>query len=99
MPEGEGASAASIDGARPNPFGSHTTLTFSLAGRQHVTVAVYDLAGRVVSELVDREYDAGQYSVAWDGTNDSGAGVASGVYFLGIQVGGAEARRKMVLVR
>ena len=99
VPEGGGASAASIDGARPNPFGSHTTLTFSLAGRQHVTVAVYDLAGRVVSELVDREYDAGQYSVAWDGTNDSGAGVASGVYFLGIQVGGAEARRKMVLVR
>jgi hypothetical protein len=65
----------------PNPFSPRTTVRFFLPDRSHVRLAVYDLAGRLVDVLVDGRRDPGVHRVEWDGTNESRAAVASGVYF------------------
>ncbi|MFH2052246.1 MAG: C1 family peptidase [bacterium] len=70
-----------IDSAWPNPFNPTTNITYHLPRGGHVLVAVYDLKGRKVRTLVDGEQRAGSRTVLWDGRDDAGAGVSSGVYF------------------
>ncbi|MEW6753777.1 MAG: DUF3160 domain-containing protein [Candidatus Latescibacterota bacterium] len=87
----------------PNPFNASTLIRFTvgpeLAG-QRVDLAVYNLAGQAVRQLVGEVLPAGGYSVRWDGTADGGAPVASGVYVLRVcGAGGAEATRRVSLVR
>jgi hypothetical protein len=72
----------------PNPFNPATTIAYSLAGRSHVTIRVYDVAGRVVTTLVDGELEAGPHTIVWDGTTDSGDRAASGVYFMKMEASG-----------
>jgi hypothetical protein len=84
----------------PNPFrGSATTIEFALPEDAHVRVSIHDLAGRLVTVLTDREYEAGTYPVAWNGTNAAGSEVASGVYFVRLEAGGKVVSRKMALVK
>jgi len=71
-----------LDQNYPNPFNPSTTIRFSLPITSNVTVVVYDILGRKVRVLVDQPKGAGVYTVVWDGKNESGWGVASGVYFL-----------------
>jgi flagellar hook assembly protein FlgD len=80
--EGTTTFATRLSHARPNPFNPSTTIAYSLAGRSHVTIHVYDVAGRVVRTLVDGEAEAGEHVIVWDGTTDSGERAASGVYFV-----------------
>ena len=78
-----------LDHARPNPFNPTTTIAYSLAGRSRVTIRVYDVAGRVVTTLVDGEAEAGPHVIVWNGTTDSGKRAASGVYFVKMEGTGA----------
>ncbi len=64
----------------PNPFNPTTEITFAIPNSERVSVIVYDLLGRKVRTLFDKNVSAGQYSVTWDGTNDLGQQTASGVY-------------------
>jgi Tol biopolymer transport system component len=66
----------------PNPFNPSTTIRYSLRTDGFVTLKVYDLSGRVVRTLVNRNEVAGDYSVTLDGTN-----LSSGVYFVRLEVG------------
>ena len=83
----------------PNPFSPATTIRFSLAAPGDVRLAVYDVAGRLVAVLADGPSDGSERTLEWHGVDSSGRAVASGVYFLRLESGGAVATRRMVLLR
>ena len=80
--------------AVPNPFNPATTLTFALPEDAQVKLAVYDISGRKVAELVNGWRDAGVHEVTFDGSH-----LASGVYFYWLEAGKFEVMGKMVLVK
>ncbi len=65
----------------------------------HVRLAIYNVGGQLVRELVDEEAHAGSHTVAWDGHDDVGRKVASGVYLYRLQAGSTALVRRMTLVR
>lgn len=74
-----------LDNNFPNPFPTpsnpSTTIPFVLPEPSHVTIEVFDILGRRVRTLINEDLPSGPASVRWDGTNNSGRSVASGVYF------------------
>lgn len=78
----------------PNPFNNSTIIRFSLAARQEVELAVYNLAGQKVATLAEGMREPGQHTVRWGGRE-----LASGVYLCRLRAGAREERRKMVLLR
>ncbi len=89
-----------ILGSYPNPFNPTTTIRYSLAKRTKVTIAVYDIAGRLVKRLlVDELKDAGNYKTDWDGRNEAGSRVASGVYFCMMRTAEGTSGSKLILLR
>lgn len=95
----EGIGKVSLEQNRPNPFNPTTTITFSLAVDCPTELAVYDVAGRKVAQLVDKQLLAGDYQVSWDGSNHYGKRVASGVYFLRLETPDLCLNRKMTLLK
>ena len=84
----------------PNPFNPATTISFTLPSPRTVDLRVYDIGGRLVRTLVDGESGSGGVnSVVWDGGDNDGRPVASGVYFYRIETGPYTESRKMVLIR
>ncbi|RLI52603.1 MAG: hypothetical protein DRO93_14775 [Candidatus Thorarchaeota archaeon] len=85
----------------PNPFNISTIIKYRISGkgRNRVKLSVYDLLGREVKVLVDGVQDEGEYSVEWDGRDERGFEVSSGVYICQLQEGSAKLVRKMVLVK
>ena len=83
----------------PNPFNPVTTIRFDVKERGHVSLKIYNVAGQLVKTLVDETRDASSYSILWDGTNNLGAKVASGIYFYRLVAGDFEQTKKMVLIR
>ncbi|MFQ5605799.1 MAG: right-handed parallel beta-helix repeat-containing protein [bacterium] len=83
----------------PNPFNPSTTIRFELPLKAEVKITVYDLIGRKVAILVEAEYAAGEHSVFWDGRDQHGRTVGSGVYFVKMQAGRFVQTNKMALVR
>ncbi|MGH2570493.1 MAG: endo-beta-N-acetylglucosaminidase, partial [bacterium] len=83
----------------PNPLGRTTEIRYALPRATRVSLAVYDVAGRIVASLVDREQEAGTYRVQWHGRNRDGREVAPGVYFYRMTAGGFSAVRKLVVIR
>ncbi|MFZ1685549.1 MAG: FlgD immunoglobulin-like domain containing protein [Candidatus Zixiibacteriota bacterium] len=92
-------STFSLHPAYPNPFNPSTTISFDLPKRAEVKLIVFDLLGREVRKLVDQEMAAGAHSVKWDGTNEAGKAVASGVYFFKMTAGEFEKSVKGMLVK
>jgi hypothetical protein len=82
----------------PNPFNPETQISYSLPKEAHVTLTIYSVLGQKVKTLVDELQDAGYKSVHWDGENDSGNKVSSGIYFYRIQAGDYSQTRRMVLL-
>jgi hypothetical protein len=83
----------------PNPFNPSTTIAFGLKEREHVSLRIYDAAGRLVRNLVDETRPAGRYEATWDGRGTNGHVAASGVYFYRLWVGEFEETRKMILLQ
>ncbi len=88
-----------LDQNVPNPFNPNTTIAYSIQERGHVTLAVYDVTGRLVRTLVSDVQSPGGYSVVWDGRSDAGAAVATGVYFYKLDAKGFKQTRKMALLK
>ena len=84
---------------RPNPFNPVTTIGYALPEQAHVTIKVYNVAGALVKTLRDERQEAGSRSVVWDGTNDGGRKVASGVYLCRMSAGAFTDSRVMVLLK
>ncbi len=89
----------SLEQNAPNPFNPSTSIKFTIAEDARVTLVVYDVGGRRVKTLVDRDLKASFYRVAWDGRNENGRNVASGIYFYRLQAGSYVQSRKMILLR
>jgi hypothetical protein len=83
----------------PNPFNPTTAIRYELASAGEVTVRIYDVTGALVRTLEARHRERGRYEVGWNGTNDHGQGVASGIYFYRLRVPGFTQTRKMVLLK
>ena len=88
-----------IRAVRPNPFNPLTTIEFEVAVTGRGVLRVYNVAGRLVTTLREAVFEPGSYEVTWDGTDDSGERVGSGVYLLRFEVeGGTSASMKAVLL-
>ena len=83
----------------PNPFNPSTTIKFDMKAKGHVSLKVYNVAGQLVKTLADGVFNAGSHSVNWDGTNNAGAKVASGVYFYKMETKNFSQTKKMVMLR
>jgi hypothetical protein len=86
----------------PNPFNPATTIRYSIAERSHVTLVIYNAEGERVRMLVDevQSPDAAGAAVVWDGKNDLGSEVSSGVYYCKLTAGGsARATKKLVYLK
>ncbi|MDZ7361781.1 MAG: cohesin domain-containing protein [candidate division KSB1 bacterium] len=86
----------------PNPFNPETTISYTVpasASKTRVTLRLYNTQGQLVRTLVDGEKVAGRYQVVWDGKNDAGAQVSSGVYFYTMRAGSYKATMKMIAVK
>jgi len=87
----------------PNPFNPMTTIAFDIpdAPREahRVSLAVYDLRGRLVRRLVDSDLMPGSHRVAWDGKDEAGRKVSSGIYLYTLKAGVVSLTRKMVAVK
>jgi hypothetical protein len=83
----------------PNPFNPETYIDFALPRSSHVTLTVYNMLGQQVRTLVDEQLSAGPKTATWDGTDDRGRPVSSGIYFYRIQATDFQETRKMVLMK
>jgi len=83
----------------PNPFNPSTTINFSLPQKQMVKLIVYDILGKEVKTLVNGEKDAGSYNVQWNGTNNNGVNVSTGIYIYRITAGSFIQEKKMILMK
>lgn len=97
---GGSASTFKLSQNYPNPFNPSTKIQFSLPQTEKVRLEVYDIQGNLVKSLVDYElYSAGNYEVVWDGTNNHGKKVSSGIYFTKMHAGKFSQTKKMNLVK
>ena len=83
----------------PNPFNSSTTIRFDLAEAGEVELALYNLAGQLVAMPARGSREAGTYALSWDGRDDGGTELASGVYLYRLVAGGQTETRKLLLLR
>ncbi len=83
----------------PNPFNPETVISFQLSAFSFVTLKVYDVLGREVASLVNEEKPAGRYQINWNGTDNFGGKVTSGVYFYTLKAGNFSSVRKMVVLK
>lgn len=83
----------------PNPFNPRTTIPFELANHGEISLAIYDLRGALVRVLDDDTHEAGFHAATWDGTNEAGQAVATGVYVVRLQAGGVSDTRRIVLIK
>jgi len=83
----------------PNPFNMQTSIDFSIPRTGHVTIDVFNVLGRRVRRLVDETLSAGHKTTHWDGQDDLGVEVSSGLYFYRITAGSYQETRKMTLLK
>jgi hypothetical protein len=88
------AGEPALGNAYPNPFNPVTRLTYFVPDAAHVRLAVYDVTGRLVAELVNGAVDAGEHAIEWDAK-----GLASGVYFGRLETGGVVDIQRLVLLK
>ena len=99
-----GASSDPVSGVRfsppfPNPVSDRVVLSFELSMAGRAVLEILNAAGERVATIVDDVRDAGPHDVLWDGRDERGRPVASGVYFCKLSVGGADVTRKLVVIR
>jgi hypothetical protein len=93
------ALAFRLHAAVPNPFNPSTQIAFDLPQAGPVRLAVYDLRGARVRLLADGPFPAGRQLAVWDGRDDAGRGLASGVYFIRLDAGDRRAQQKALLLK
>jgi len=83
----------------PNPFNPATTVAYSIPERCSVAVKIYDVSGKCVACLVDRQQEKGSHAVEWNGKDEKGNSAASGIYLCRLAAGNQTISRKMVLLK
>ena len=83
----------------PNPFNPSTTIEFFIPDTEHVSLQVFNVSGRLIRTLVDDTSEPGSHSITWDGLDENGNSVPSGVYFSRIRTEKTTLSKKMILLR
>jgi hypothetical protein len=83
----------------PNPFNPVTHIRFSLAQSEKVKLEVFNILGQKVNTLVNNKLNIGQYEIKWDGKNESGNLLGSGIYFYRLKAGDYIKTRKMIFLK
>ena len=83
----------------PNPFNPSTAIEYQIAEAGQVRLAIYNLLGQEVRVLVDARTEAGHYTITWDGKDQLGRQVASGIYLYRLQAADFSAARRMMLLK
>ena len=83
----------------PNPFNPTTTIEYQIQKNDFVTIKIFNSIGQLVKTLINESKQSGEYSVIFDGKNDAGQKVSSGVYFYQLQVGDFISNKKMILLK
>ncbi|RLC49856.1 MAG: hypothetical protein DRH79_08465 [Candidatus Cloacimonadota bacterium] len=95
--------ATKLNGNYPNPFNPVTTIGYSIKETGNVTLEVYNLRGQLVKRLVNEVKQTGDYTVNWNGTDNSNKSVSSGVYFYKMvsegNIGRYTSTKKMILMK
>jgi len=91
--------AYSLEQNYPNPFNPETRISYSLPEQAYVKLSIYDINGTLVKTLQDGNQSTGKYESVWNGKNDFGIKVGSGVYFYRIQANSFVKTRKMILLK
>jgi hypothetical protein len=98
--EGEGVPETyTLQQNYPNPFNPTTTIEYAIPAAGRVTLEVYNMLGERVASLVDNMQEAGFYRVGWDGRDNNGAAVATGVYLYRVKSGDFSSVRKLLLLK
>ncbi|MCK4775447.1 MAG: T9SS type A sorting domain-containing protein, partial [Candidatus Krumholzibacteria bacterium] len=84
---------------RPNPFNPNTSIRYTISRASLVSLRVYSTSGELIRTLVDQRVPSGLQEAMWDGTNDAGSPVASGVYVYRLRAGNVTRSKKMVLLK
>ncbi|HOH97125.1 MAG TPA: FlgD immunoglobulin-like domain containing protein, partial [Candidatus Cloacimonadota bacterium] len=91
--------ATVVSGNYPNPFNPTTTIEYSIKNPSHVIMGVYNSRGALVKMLVDAQKTPGFYQIAWNGEDNSGNEVSSGVYFIVLKADSVISSRKMLMMK
>jgi hypothetical protein len=83
----------------PNPFNPETYISFTVPERAHASLTIYNVLGKAIRVLVDREMSAGSHTLRWDGTDEFGTPVSSGIYFYRLKAGAFDHTMRMVLMK
>ncbi|MFH2051164.1 MAG: DUF5005 domain-containing protein [bacterium] len=97
--EGAPGEGGPVLAAAPNPFNPRTEVSFRLDEAQPVTVAVYDVAGRMVKSLADGAFPAGAHTLTWDGRDHAGRSCPAGIYFCRLRTATAQSSTALSLVK
>jgi hypothetical protein len=83
----------------PNPFNPSTVIKYALPKAEYVTIKIYNMLGQEIVTLLNAKMDAGTYKVTWNGTDNSGAKVATGSYIYRVVAGNNIVTKKMILLK
>ena len=83
----------------PNPFNAHTTISFNLQSTENVELSIYNVVGQKIVTLQNSPMNAGEHSVIWDGRDNKGNEVASGIYFYRLSAGNLTETKRMTFLK
>ena len=83
----------------PNPFNPTTRIDYTLKNTGFVELSIFNSKGQLIKNLINENQEKGNYSVIWNGKNNEGISVASGVYFYKLQTEFAQLTKKMLLMK
>src|SRR6185503_4009226 len=92
------ARAHVLEPSFPNPTSGTSTIAFSLGRAEHVSLGVYDLAGRLITRLIDARVPEGRHVIRWDGLDTAGRRVPAGVYHYRLRSDSTSERSNVVMV-
>jgi hypothetical protein len=90
-------STARIGSVSPNPFSNETRISFSLDNESNVSMVVYNLEGQVIRILASQNFNSGSHEIIWDGRNDAGNEVSSGIYLLKLETDRGVDFKKLII--
>ena len=92
-------STTELSNAYPNPFNPSTNIAYNLGTSSDVSLVIYDMKGSIVKTLVSEFQDAGERNVIWNGNNDSGSQVSSGMYLVRLEASGQVYQQAITLLK